>query len=106
MYGLGDLPQAFSRLSAVWGGTYMLNKPVDEILYDDSTGKVTGIRSGSEKAYAPLVIGDPSYFPDLVHKVGRVGRGICLMRGPIRECADASETEKDGKGGVLKATSA
>ncbi|KAA8536406.1 hypothetical protein F0562_028884 [Nyssa sinensis] len=27
MYGLGELPQAFARLSAVYGGTYMLNKP-------------------------------------------------------------------------------
>ena len=25
-YGLGELPQAFARLSAVYGGTYMLNK--------------------------------------------------------------------------------
>ncbi|VAH19273.1 unnamed protein product [Triticum turgidum subsp. durum] len=27
LYGLGELPQAFARLSAVYGGTYMLNKP-------------------------------------------------------------------------------
>jgi Rab GDP dissociation inhibitor len=26
LYGLGELPQAFARLSAVYGGTYMLNK--------------------------------------------------------------------------------
>ncbi|KAG5529593.1 hypothetical protein RHGRI_030097 [Rhododendron griersonianum] len=27
LYGLGELPQAFARLSAVYGGTYMLSKP-------------------------------------------------------------------------------
>ncbi|KAK9287384.1 hypothetical protein L1049_015802 [Liquidambar formosana] len=27
LYGLGELPQAFARLNAVYGGTYMLNKP-------------------------------------------------------------------------------
>ncbi|KAI3754516.1 hypothetical protein L1987_54301 [Smallanthus sonchifolius] len=27
LYGLGELPQAFARLSVVYGGTYMLNKP-------------------------------------------------------------------------------
>ncbi|KAM3271832.1 hypothetical protein ACQJBY_042192 [Aegilops geniculata] len=27
LYGLGELPQGFARLSAVYGGTYMLNKP-------------------------------------------------------------------------------
>ncbi len=32
MYGLGELPQAFARLAAIYGGTYMLDKPVDEIV--------------------------------------------------------------------------
>jgi len=78
MYGLGDLPQAFARLSAVWGGTYMLDKKIDEILYDEN-GHVKGIRSGTENAYAPLVIGDPSYFPEYVKEVGKIGRGICVI---------------------------
>lgn len=78
LYGLGDLPQAFARLSAVWGGTYMLEKAVDEILYEDN-GKVKGVRCGEERAYAPLLIGDPSYFPDMVRTTGKVGRGICIL---------------------------
>jgi Rab GDP dissociation inhibitor len=45
IYGLGGLPEAFSRLCAIHGGTYMLNTNVDEILFDEG-GKVTGIRSG------------------------------------------------------------
>nr|KAF6492121.1 GDP dissociation inhibitor 1 [Molossus molossus] len=32
LYGLGELPQGFARLSAIYGGTYMLNKPVDDII--------------------------------------------------------------------------
>ncbi|KAF4759460.1 Rab GDP dissociation inhibitor beta, partial [Perkinsus olseni] len=27
IYGLGGIPEGFSRLSAIHGGTYMLNKP-------------------------------------------------------------------------------
>eukprot|EP00959_Pyramimonas_sp_CCMP1952_P312106 6532252-Pyramimonas_sp.AAC.1 len=27
VYGLGELPQGFARLAAVYGGTYMLNRP-------------------------------------------------------------------------------
>jgi Rab GDP dissociation inhibitor len=80
MYGLGDLPQAFARLCAVWGGTYMLSKPVDEILLEG--GKAKGIRSGEEKAYAPVIIGDPSYFAAIAGKskvVGKVVRAICLL---------------------------
>lgn len=38
MYGLGELPQGFARLSAIYGGTYMLDKPIDEIVVEN--GKV------------------------------------------------------------------
>ena len=34
IYGLGGLPEAFSRLCAIHGGTYMLNTKVDEILFN------------------------------------------------------------------------
>lgn len=34
------------RLSAIYGGTYMLDKPVDEIVYEN--GVVVGVRSGTE----------------------------------------------------------
>lgn len=83
LYGLGELPQAFARMSAVHGGTYMLNKPIDEAVYDES-GKVVGIRSGEEVAKAPIVIGDPTYFPDKVRKTGqRVIRAMCILNHPV-----------------------
>ena len=59
IYGLGGLPEAFSRLCAIHGGTYMLNTNIDEILFEN--GKVTGVRSGENFAKAPIVICDPSY---------------------------------------------
>ncbi|MEQ2181702.1 hypothetical protein GOODEAATRI_014238 [Goodea atripinnis] len=43
LYGLGELPQGFARLSAEYGGTFLLNKPVDEIVMDN--GKVKAVRS-------------------------------------------------------------
>lgn len=49
LYGLGELPQGFARLSAIYGGTYMLNKPVEEIIYDES-GHVKGVKSEGEVA--------------------------------------------------------
>ncbi|KAJ2002940.1 Rab GDP dissociation inhibitor alpha [Coemansia thaxteri] len=81
LYGLGDLPQAFARLSAVYAGTFMLNTPVDEIVYNE--GVFAGVRSGDQVARAKIVIGDPSYFRADVRKTGRVIRAICLLRGPI-----------------------
>jgi Rab GDP dissociation inhibitor len=82
LYGLGELPQGFARLSAIYGGTYMLNKPMDEVVYDDQ-GVVTGIRSEGEVARCKFLIGDPSYFPNKVRKTGRVIRIICIMDHPI-----------------------
>ena len=65
LYGLGELPQAFARfggrfrssyfrlflasLSAIYGGTYMLQKGVDEIVYDEE-GHVAGVKSDGEVA--------------------------------------------------------
>lgn len=86
LYGLGELPQGFARLSAIYGGTYMLDKKVDEIVYED--GKVIGVRSGDEIAKCSQVICDPSYAPDKVQKVDRVIRAICLLKGPIPNTDD------------------
>jgi Rab GDP dissociation inhibitor len=83
LYGLGELPQAFARMSAVHGGTYMLNKPVDGLVYGDD-GKVIGVKSGDEVAKAPIVIGDPTYFPEKVRKTGqRVIRAMCILNHPV-----------------------
>eukprot|EP01122_Echinamoeba_exundans_P004633 TRINITY_DN1473_c0_g1_i2.p1 TRINITY_DN1473_c0_g1~~TRINITY_DN1473_c0_g1_i2.p1 ORF type:complete len:357 (-),score=101.10 TRINITY_DN1473_c0_g1_i2:684-1754(-) len=81
LYGLGDLPQAFARLAAIYGGTFMLNKPIDELVWDN--GRVVGVKSQGETAKAPIVICDPSYAPDRVKKVGQVVRAICFLDHPI-----------------------
>lgn len=82
LYGLGELPQAFARLAAIWGGTYMLHTPVDGIELGED-GKVKGVKSGDQVARAPVVIGDPSYFPDRCKPTGRVVRVICLLDHPV-----------------------
>ncbi|KAF5901454.1 Rab GDP dissociation inhibitor beta, partial [Clarias magur] len=46
LYGLGELPQGFARLSAIYGGTYMLNKPIEEIIVEN--GKIVGVKSEGE----------------------------------------------------------
>ncbi|CAB4385355.1 rab GTPase activator [Rhizophagus irregularis] len=92
LYGLGELPQGFARLSAIYGGTYMLDKRVDEIVYD-ANGKVCGVRSGDETAATKQVIGDPSYFPDKVRKIGKVVRAICLLNHPIPNTDDADSIQ-------------
>lgn len=88
IYGLGNLPEGFSRLCAIHGGIFILNKGVDEVLYN-ADGTAAGVRSGSgaeaEVALAPIIIGDPSYFPkDKVKQVGSVIRSICLLSKPVK----------------------
>lgn len=93
LYGLGELPQAFARLSAIYGGTYMLDKKIDSINIDPETGYFTGVTSEGETVRAKKVIGDPSYFgagkdePEggkmRVIETGKVIRAICIMKHPI-----------------------
>jgi len=66
----------------VYGGTYMLNTPVDEIIYD-AQGQAAAIRSGDQYATCKMIVGDPSYFPNKVKKTLRVVRAICILSHPI-----------------------
>lgn len=91
LYGLGELPQGFARLSAIYGGTYMLNTPVDEIVFEGST--VVGIKSGGVVAKCKQVFCDPSYVKDRVKKTGQVIRCICLLNHPIPNTRDALSTQ-------------
>ncbi|KAJ0093283.1 hypothetical protein Patl1_27139 [Pistacia atlantica] len=92
LYGLGELPQAFARLSAVYGGTYMLNKPECKVEFDDE-GKVVGVTSEGETAKCKKVVCDPSYLPSKVRKVGRVARAIAIMSHPIPNTNDSHSVQ-------------
>ncbi|KAJ7549337.1 hypothetical protein O6H91_07G049300 [Diphasiastrum complanatum] len=92
LYGLGELPQAFARLSAVYGGTYMLSKP-DCTLEFDEEGKVRGVTSDGETAKTKKVVCDPSYVRNKVKKVGKVVRAICIMNHPIPNTNDSQSVQ-------------
>lgn len=99
LYGLGELPQGFARLSAIYGGTYMLNTNVDELVYEN--GKAVGIKAtmtGVEpemkfETRAKMILGDPSYFPDKVKVVGHVLRAICILKHPLASTNDADSCQ-------------
>jgi len=99
LYGLGELPQGFARLSAIYGGTYMLNAHVDEVLYDDA-GKVSGIKAHmtgvDEMAFetkTKMIVGDPSYFGDRVKVVAHVLKAICILKHPLAGTSDADSCQ-------------
>ncbi|PWN27317.1 rab GTPase activator [Jaminaea rosea] len=99
LYGLGELPQGFARLSAIYGGTYMLDKTIDKIVVDDS-GKFVGVRSGDETVKADALIGDPTYFQNLpvggknlVRETAKVVRAICLLKHPVPNTDNADSVQ-------------
>ncbi|KAL6227651.1 hypothetical protein ACLB2K_001608 [Fragaria x ananassa] len=65
-YNVDMIPKAFARLSAVYGGTYMLSKPECKVEFDGS-GKVT--------------------------KVGKVARAICIISHPIPNTNDSHSVQ-------------
>jgi len=93
LYGLGELPQGFARLSAIYGGTYMLNTDVEEVLYD-SSGKVSGIKAAMTdkegegmkfETKCSTIIADPSYFPNKVRPSGHLLKAICVLNHPVEK---------------------
>lgn len=95
MYGLGTLPEGFSRLSAVYGGTYMLDMAVDKFVFDSVTGNVCGVRAkNGDVAKCKMVICDPTYTlhgecgAEKVRKTGQVIRVICILNAPIPNTGD------------------
>ncbi|XP_067092674.1 rab GDP dissociation inhibitor beta [Osmerus mordax] len=91
IYGLGELPQGFARLSAEYGGTCILNREVEQIVME--SGKVVGVKSEGELFHCKQLICDPSYVPNRVKKVGRVIRVMCLLNHPIKNTHDASSCQ-------------
>jgi len=91
LYGLGELPQAFARLSAIYGGTYMLSTDIEEVMYDKS-GKVSGIKAAMRdrdgegmkfETKCSTIIADPSYFQGKVRPSGHLLKAICVLNHPV-----------------------
>ncbi len=89
VWGLSGLAEGFSRLCALYGGTYMLNRDVEEIIYDEN-GKFKGIKSEGKVAYGKYLVAEPSYVAkyNKVKSVGKVIRCICIMDHSIPKTKD------------------
>jgi len=110
LYGLGELPQAFARLAAVHGGTYMLNRdldgepvfgPTDLTVEYDAEGKAAGVRVKDVVARAKIVVGDPSYFTDKCTKTGTVVRAIAILDHPIGSTQEVGSHQVIFPGGTV-----
>jgi len=77
-------------------GTYMLNKPVSELVYGED-GKIVGVKdTEGAVAKAKQVICDPSYVlstPKKVRQLGKIIRAICVLSHPIPNTADTESNQ-------------
>jgi len=104
VWGLGGLPEGFSRLCAVHGGIYMLNKPIKK-LHRDGDGKITGVESVDENGKDAVakcklgVLADPTYFMNdgkagsEIKQIGQVARWICILDHPIPNTNNADSCQ-------------
>ncbi|KAJ6305883.1 hypothetical protein OIU78_021251 [Salix suchowensis] len=61
VYGQGELPQAFSRRSAVKGCIYVLRMPVTALLMEKDSGRYKGVRLASgQDIFSQKLVLDPS----------------------------------------------
>jgi Rab GDP dissociation inhibitor len=87
-YGLGGLAESFSRLSSIYGCTFITGCDVKAINYGED-GSFSGLTfshpaTGEISATAKKIIGDPSYFaPEKSRKVAQIARSICILSAPV-----------------------
>lgn len=98
VYGLGELPQAFARLSAIYGGTYMLDRPIDRIVFDSTSNNlesllVTGVESEGKIAHCKALFCDPSYVPEQCVVEHHVIRAICLLEHSVPGTGQADSAQ-------------
>ena len=82
--GLGRLSEGFARLCSLNGGSYILNRDIEEILYDENY-HFRGIKSEGEEIYGKILITEPSYVQkwSKSKSLGIILERICILDHPI-----------------------
>ena len=85
MYGSGELPQAFCRLCAVFGGVYYLDRQIDAIVVDKD-GSVAAILSRGQRIDCKYLLVNSKLCPDELKgdfANETVSRKICLLSDTV-----------------------
>ena len=81
MYGSGELPQAFCRLCAVFGGVYYLDRPVDAFVIN-SSNQIIAIISKGQRIDCKYLVANSKLCPEQLKgekKDVTVSRKICIL---------------------------
>ncbi|GFN80731.1 Rab proteins geranylgeranyltransferase component a 1 [Plakobranchus ocellatus] len=95
LYGSGELSQAFSRMSAVFGGVYCLMETATHILADNEANCCGIITSKGQKISCKYLIAESSYLPsNYVQRLsqGKISRAIFITDTSIEPSSDEDLT--------------
>ncbi|ETM01220.1 hypothetical protein L917_02164 [Phytophthora nicotianae] len=92
LYGISELAQSFCRLSAVYGGIYVLRAPINGFVLDNETRTLTGVRcSDGDVLRTKHVVTNGSYVDCLrLNNVskrahGELLRGVFVLKSSLRD---------------------
>ncbi|MEQ2219569.1 hypothetical protein XENOCAPTIV_020089 [Xenoophorus captivus] len=85
-----------NRLSAIFGGTYMLNKPIEEIVMEN--GKVVGVKSEGESSQKTMTLTNTLFYIyvcmiSFAHNVAATGKYIAIASTTV----ETNDPEKEIK---------
>ena len=86
LYGAGELPQAFCRMCAVFGGLYCLRRGASTIIVSEADGTCTGIISENQVLKCKWLITEFSYVPERFRKecTQFVSRAVFITCGSLK----------------------
>lgn len=103
MYGCGEMPQCFCRLSAVFGGIYCLKKPITEIHLNESLNEFHAIKCNEQLIQAKSIVisgNELNHFAHVLPKsetnsqpenpCGKLSRAIFISNRPL--CKEPGST--------------
>ncbi|GMF60816.1 unnamed protein product [Phytophthora fragariaefolia] len=94
LYGISELAQSFCRLSAVYGGIYVLRAPIDGFVLDTQTNELCGVHcTDGDVLRTKHVVTNGSYIDNLRlsngeqpnHAHGQILRGVYVLKLSLRE---------------------
>lgn len=86
LYGAGELPQAFCRMCAVFGGLYCLRRGPSAITVNEANRECTGVISDNQVLKCKWLITEFSYIPKMFKKecTQFVSRGVFITCSSLK----------------------
>lgn len=90
LYGSGEMPQAFCRMCAVFGGLYCLRRSASALTIDRDSNNCTGIISDGQHLKAKWIIMEYSYVPTSykTSTQSSVSRAVFITNKSLKPGAD------------------